>query len=180
MTQYKRAKLIEKNRLLELDVDLLCPCARGGSINSNNSEKVNAKIICPGANNPVTSEAEEILNRRKVLIIPDLVANSGGVLGSTMEFGGLSIKEIKNAMEKYYGKKLVTLIESSRKEGITIREYSEMMASKNFIQVKKKHEEKNLVNSILWNGLGFVRKRLVPKRVLRIASRRYFEKMLNN
>lgn len=178
VTWYKQAKQIEKNKLLELDVGLLCPCARGGSINSNNAEKVNAKIICPGANNPVTSEAEKILNKRKVLSIPDLVANTGGVIGSAMEFGGLSIQEIKNAMEKFYSKKIIMLIENSRREGITIREYAEMVALKNFMQVKKKHEQKNLTNSILWTGLDFVRKGLVPKRILRIGSRRYFKKML--
>lgn len=80
-----KAKKIAKRDLLSLPVDILIPCARPWSINLSNVGEIRAKIICPGANVPMSVETQNVLHRNDVLCVPDFLANSGGVLGSYME-----------------------------------------------------------------------------------------------
>ena len=68
----------------------LCPCARGGSIHEGNAAAITARFVCAGANNPLTPGAEQILSARGILVPPDFISNSGGVLGGTLEYAGVS------------------------------------------------------------------------------------------
>ena len=68
------------------DCDFLFPCARDGVINKDTAGKVKAKYIVEGANGPITPEGDDILNDAGVLIVPDFLANSGGVIGSYFEW----------------------------------------------------------------------------------------------
>ena len=77
--------VISKEELLEKETDVLIPAAMAESINKDNAEKVKAKIILELSNGPVTKKAEEILEN-KTLIIPDILANSGGVIVSYFEW----------------------------------------------------------------------------------------------
>lgn len=72
--------------VLYQDVDILVPAAIGEQITKSNAGKVKAKVIVELANHPVTKEAETILDKRGITIIPDILANSGGVLGSYYEW----------------------------------------------------------------------------------------------
>ena len=83
---YHGGKTISNEDLLALQVDVLAPCALDGTINSNNADNVRARIIVEGANGPVTANANEILNGKKCLIIPDILANGGGVVVSYFEW----------------------------------------------------------------------------------------------
>jgi glutamate dehydrogenase (NAD(P)+) len=83
---FKQNDSIINEELLELKCDILLPCAVEGMINSKNADKIRAKIICEGANGPTTNEADEILNAKKVFVIPDILANAGGVTVSYLEW----------------------------------------------------------------------------------------------
>jgi glutamate dehydrogenase (NAD(P)+) len=83
---FPKAQKISNDELLALDVDVLAPCAMDGTINSNNAEGVKAKIIAEGANGPITANANEILNAKKIMIVPDILANGGGVVVSYFEW----------------------------------------------------------------------------------------------
>ena len=72
--------------ILFLDVDLFIPAALEGVINANNADKVRAKYIVEAANGPLTPEGDAILDEKGVLIVPDFLANSGGVIGSYFEW----------------------------------------------------------------------------------------------
>jgi glutamate dehydrogenase (NAD(P)+) len=72
--------------LLTLDVDVLVPAALEGVLTGENAEKVRAKIVVEGANGPTTKEADQILTDRGVLMVPDILANSGGVIVSYFEW----------------------------------------------------------------------------------------------
>ncbi len=83
---------ITNEQLLEFDVDVLVLAAIEDVIHKGNAKKVKAKIIIEMANRPITSEADEILNKKGVLIVPDILANSGGVIVSYFEM----VQNIKN------------------------------------------------------------------------------------
>jgi glutamate dehydrogenase (NAD(P)+) len=82
----KDAEAITDEELLLLDVDILAPCALEQVITEQNADKVRAPIICEGANGPVTPAADAILEDKGVLILPDVLANAGGVVVSYFEW----------------------------------------------------------------------------------------------
>lgn len=77
---------IAGEELLELDVDVLIPAALGGVINEENAERIKAPVIVEAANAPVTPSADERLHHRKTTILPDILANAGGVTVSYFEW----------------------------------------------------------------------------------------------
>ena len=77
---------VTNEELLLLDCDVLAPCALEQVITDQNADKVKAKIICEGANGPLTPAADEILDDKGVLILPDILANAGGVVVSYFEW----------------------------------------------------------------------------------------------
>ena len=80
------ADAISNEELLLLDCDVLAPCALEQVITTDNAAQVKARIICEGANGPITPAADEILEDRGVLVLPDVLANAGGVVVSYFEW----------------------------------------------------------------------------------------------
>lgn len=89
---YTKGKSITNEELLALDVDVLAPCALNGVITKDNANNVKAKIIIEGANGPTTMEADAILNKKGCLVVPDILANGGGVIVSYFEW----VQDISN------------------------------------------------------------------------------------
>ncbi len=86
VTRLSGAKKITNEQLLELEVDVLIPSALENQITGDNADKVKAKIILEMANGPVTFEADKILHKNKVIVVPDILANAGGVTVSYFEW----------------------------------------------------------------------------------------------
>lgn len=72
--------------LLITDCDILIPAATENVITSRNAEKIKARIIVEGANGPTTAVADEILSERRIFVVPDILANAGGVTASYFEW----------------------------------------------------------------------------------------------
>jgi glutamate dehydrogenase len=79
-------KKVTNAELLELEVDILIPAALENQILAENAPRIKAKIIGEGANGPTTPEADEILFKNGVFVVPDILANAGGVTVSYMEW----------------------------------------------------------------------------------------------
>jgi glutamate dehydrogenase/leucine dehydrogenase len=114
---YPDAQRLERSALLELPVDVVCPCARHASVHAGNADRVKARIISPGANTPLTAAAERALFGRGVVCLPDFVTNSGGVLGETMEFASIDPARIAAFLERRIGARIEWILaEAARRE----------------------------------------------------------------
>jgi glutamate dehydrogenase (NAD(P)+) len=80
------AEAADSHELLVTDCDVLIPAATENVITSQNAASIKAKIICEGANGPTTAAADEILADKRVFVIPDILANAGGVTASYFEW----------------------------------------------------------------------------------------------
>lgn len=84
--EYKDAQSITNAELLEVDCDILIPAAIAAQITAENAPRIRAKIVVEGANGPTTPDADEILSDRGILVVPDVLANAGGVVVSYFEW----------------------------------------------------------------------------------------------
>lgn len=91
---------IGSSEVLEIECNVLIPAALGGVINSENVSNINADFIVEGANQPITFEADKELRGQGVVIVPDILANSGGVMGSYFEWTQ-NIQEFSWPVEKF-------------------------------------------------------------------------------
>lgn len=86
VASFPQGEPINNAELLELDCDVLMPCAMENQITATNADRVKAKIIAEGANGPLTPEADDILQKKGVFVIPDILCNAGGVTVSYFEW----------------------------------------------------------------------------------------------
>jgi glutamate dehydrogenase len=128
---------ITNSDLLELECDILIPAALENQLTSVNAPRINAKIIAEGANGPTTPEADEILFKRGIFLIPDILANAGGVTVSYFE-------QVQNQMNYYWGEeevrtKLETIMKTAFQNVLEIsKEYKVSMRIAAYILAVKR------------------------------------------
>jgi glutamate dehydrogenase (NAD(P)+) len=83
---YPEAERVSNKDLLEIECEVLAPCATENQITSENAHRINCKVLAEGANGPTTAEADEILHNNGIFVIPDILANAGGVTVSYFEW----------------------------------------------------------------------------------------------
>jgi len=86
MDGFPEAETVSNANLLELPCEFLLPAAIEGQITADNASRIQAKVIVEGANGPTTPEADQILGDRGILVVPDILANAGGVIVSYFEW----------------------------------------------------------------------------------------------
>jgi len=136
LTGYEEVNSFELHRdeLFALDCDLLAPCALENAITSKNVDDIKASIIVEGANGPTTPEAERILIKKNVFIVPDILANAGGVTVSYLEWVQnlyhyyWSFREIQEKQEAKMIKAFEDIIYMMRDKNVNMRRAAYMIA----------------------------------------------------
>jgi glutamate dehydrogenase (NAD(P)+) len=83
---FRESEEVDRYEALLMDCDVLIPAARENVITSSNADRIKAKVLCEGANGPTTFVADSILAEKRVFVIPDILANAGGVTVSYFEW----------------------------------------------------------------------------------------------
>lgn len=125
------------SRLLASEVDVLIPAALESQIHASNAEKVRAKIVVEAANGPTTPEADRILNKNGVIVIPDILANSGGVTVSYFEW--VQDLQAKFWKEEDVDSNLVEIMKTAFDDVLktSIREKTDMRMAAYMLAVKR-------------------------------------------
>ncbi len=134
LANFPAAKNITNEELLELDCDVLVPAAFENQITENNANKIKAKVVLELANGPTTPEADEILFKKNIIVIPDVLANSGGVTVSYFEWEQnlkgeyWSEKEVNKKLEKIIDDSAKKIFDISKKNNTTLRNSAFILA----------------------------------------------------
>jgi len=163
-----------------LPVDILCPCARWNSIHPDNAGRISARIICPGANNPITPDAEHTLFERGVLCLPDFVTNCGGVLGGTMEFASVSRERIATFIDRHIGARIAWLLNEAKSKCVLPREVAVPLALHRFEEVQQSVAHPTPFRRLFEAGIKLYRRGCIPCSLVGTLSLRYFERTLSN
>ncbi len=134
LTQYSKAGAISNADLLGLKVDVLVPAATQGQITDKNAGSILAKIIAEGANGPTTPAADKILTKRGIHVIPDVLANQGGVFVSHLEHiqnitkDRWTLQAVLDRLAAQMKSRYNAVFEFARNNKVTMREAATMLA----------------------------------------------------
>ena len=120
--------------LLELECDVLIPAAIEDQITAHNAAKLMCKILVEGANGPTTSKADPILQDKGILVIPDILANSGGVTASYFEWVQdrmgffWTLNRVNSRLDRFMHEAFNNVYLSAEKHGVPLRTAAYIMA----------------------------------------------------
>src|SRR5881398_838065 len=129
--------------LLELPVDIVAPCALEGILTSDNAPRIKGKIVAEGANGPTTPEADDILHKRGILVIPDVLANGGGVTVSYFEWlqnlrrEYWSENDVNERLDRNITKAFLDVYDTHEKYGVNMRKASTLLAVNRVVEALK-------------------------------------------
>jgi glutamate dehydrogenase/leucine dehydrogenase len=121
VTNFKDGKILANEKIFGLDVDVLIPAALSDVIDKNNVDDVKAKMLIEAANIPMREEVEKILHRREVLVVPDFVANAGGVISSYTEFIGKNADFMFKTVKEKIMKNTKLVLDKAKKDNVDPR-----------------------------------------------------------
>lgn len=122
-----KGEILTNAQLLALDVEVLIPAALDGVITDKNAKEIKAKIIVEGANGPVTPDANKMLHEKGIMVLPDILANGGGVIVSYFEWVQSMASffwdedEVNNRLRFIITKAFKNVYDMSQKEGIDMK-----------------------------------------------------------
>ena len=120
-------KHISREDILMVDCDIIIPAATGGQITEKNANSIKAKLIAEAANSPMTPEADEILDKKGIFVIPDILCNAGGVFVSYLEYTQETQREqmpqgvVEERLSRRMASKFDEVYEYAEKNGFSMR-----------------------------------------------------------
>ncbi len=137
VVNYNDGEIFDGDRVFELDTDIIIPAAIADVINKDNADKIKAKIIVEGANISITDSAKDILHLSGVFVVPDMIANAGGVISSYVEHIGGNADEMFKMIEEKVRKNTKLIIEHAQTKGIKPHDAGIEIAKKRIMEAKK-------------------------------------------
>lgn len=128
LADHKDGEALERDAVVGVDCDIWIPAARPDVIRADNVDQLKAKLVVEGANIPVTAEAEATLQARGVLVIPDFIANAGGVICGAVEYAGGGQRQAFDTIEEKVRDNTRAVLEASREKNVTPREAANDLA----------------------------------------------------
>lgn len=134
IVDFPEVEQITNEELLQLECDVLIPAAKEDQITSKNAHKINCKIIAEGANGPTTAKADPILQEKGILVIPDILANAGGVTVSYFEWVQdrmgffWTLNRVNTRLERMMQEAFVNVYKASAKHSVPLRTGAYIMA----------------------------------------------------
>lgn len=128
VSEFPGGASIPRDEIVGVDCDVFVPAARPDVLHEGNVDDVRATVVLPGANIPATAGAERALHERGVLVVPDFVANAGGVICAAVEYHGGTQQQAFAAIEERISANTAEVIESARRDGVPPRAAAEAMA----------------------------------------------------
>lgn len=138
VVNYRPGKVLDSRKLFTLPVDVIVPSAIPNSINESNWRGVKAKIVVEAANIPATPEIEEKLHRKGVLVVPDFVANAGGVISSYAEYRGVNPKDMFGMVERKIKRNTKLVLDRARKMRVKPRDAALKIAKERVLRAMKR------------------------------------------
>ncbi len=122
VVNYKDGEVLKHGKIIGLPIDILIPAALPDVINENNVNDIKAKVIVEAANIPMRENMEDILHKKGILVVPDFVANAGGVISSYAEYRGYNPKRMFDTVEKKIVKNTKLVLDKAKKDGVKPRD----------------------------------------------------------
>jgi glutamate dehydrogenase (NAD(P)+) len=135
---YRPGKVLDNKELFELPVDILVPAALPDIITKENVERVKAKLVVEAANLPVRPEIEKILANSDVFVVPDILANAGGVISSYAEYRGYNPKRMLELVQRKIRQNTVKVTETALNKNIELRDAAINIAKERIHKANKK------------------------------------------
>jgi glutamate dehydrogenase (NAD(P)+) len=131
---FRQGREMPGPEIFEVDCDVLIPAAAGSQITGENAERIKARLVAEGANAPATPEGDAILNRRGILVIPDILCNAGGVFVSYLEYTQetqreqMTLEEVEQRLSDRMHRRADDVWQTAHRKGQTLREAAMDMA----------------------------------------------------
>ena len=141
--ELKGATRISNDELLTLKTTVLVPAALENQINGSNADKIQAKLIVEAANGPTSSEADEILKKRGIQVVPDILANAGGVVVSYFEWVqniqsvSWTEAEVNSKLKDIMDRAFASVWDITQEKQTTLRMGAYLIAVKRVVDAKK-------------------------------------------
>jgi len=134
---YKNGEILKNTDIIRISTDIFVPAARPDVINENNSSLLNAKLVLEGANIPITENAEKMLHDRGVTVIPDFIANAGGVITASVEYRGGTEEQAFKSIKSKISRNTKELLDNVYSEKTYPRETAIRLAKQKVLHAMK-------------------------------------------
>lgn len=134
MQEYEDAERLERDAVIDMECDIWIPAARPDVVNEGNVHRLRTRLVAQGANIPFTEQAEEYLHRKGVLVLPDIIANAGGVICAAMEYRGETENEAFGEIQARIRGNTGSMLQEAEREGLPPRQTAVAMAKRRVLK----------------------------------------------
>jgi len=130
LTEHPRGRKLEPNAIIDIECDIWIPAARPDVIRADNVGRLRTRLVAEGANIPITDEAERALHDRGVLVLPDFIANAGGVICAAVEYQGGTESTARQVIVEKITANTRAVLDGARKSGMPPRQAAVALAQR--------------------------------------------------